>query len=271
VTHSRQYPSFGQVEYRGNLNNSSYQALSLSLQRSFTRGLLFAGHYSYSHEIDQDAAGGGDADFPQNPACPSCERSSGDYDVRHTASANAVYDLPLGAGRALLSQPGILRSVFGGWQTTIILTARTGLPVNVTVDRSSSSTATGYNTNQRPDHVPAVSMTPPHHPAANNWLNPTAFSVPADGTYGNLGRNAVRGPGIWQADVGVGKSVSITERLSLQVRAESFNLFNRAQYGLPLADLSSISSFGEIISTVNSGPVGTGTPRQLQFTARISF
>jgi hypothetical protein len=253
------------------LNNSSYQALSLSLQRSFTRGLLFAGHYSYSHEIDQDAAGGGDADFPQNPVCLSCERSSGDYDVRHTASANAVYDLPLGAGRALLSQPGILRSVFGGWQTTMVLTARTGLPVNATVDRSSSSTATGHNTNQRPDHVPAVSMTPPHHPAANNWLDPTVFAVPADGTYGNLGRNAVRGPGIWQADVGVGKSVSITERLSLQVRAESFNLFNRSQYGLPLADLSSISSFGEIISTVNSGPVGTGTPRQFQFMARISF
>ena len=243
----------------------------MSLQRSIPRGLLLAANYMYSHEIDQDAAGGGDADFPQNPACLSCERSSGDFDVRHTLSANTVYELPFGAGRALLSRPGMLRSIFGGWQTTMVVTARTGLPVNVTVDRSTSSTGTAYNTNQRPDRVQGVSITPRTGAGIRTWINPAAFSVPANGTYGKLARNAVRGPGVWQADMGVGKSVAFAERCSLQLRAESFNVFNRAQYGLPLADIPATDSFGTIISTVNNGPVGTGTPRQLQFMARFSF
>jgi len=59
-------------------------------------GVAVSAHYTYSHEIDQDAAGGGDADFPQNPACLACERASGDFDVRHVLTADTVYDLPFG-------------------------------------------------------------------------------------------------------------------------------------------------------------------------------
>ena len=99
ATGVRPNPAFGQVEYRGNRNNSSYQAFVASLQRSFSRGLLLSANYVFSHEIDQDSAGGGDSDFPQNPACRSCERASGDFDVRHVFTTNAVYDLPVGPGK----------------------------------------------------------------------------------------------------------------------------------------------------------------------------
>jgi hypothetical protein len=271
VTGLRPYPAFGQVQSRGNENNSSYQGFVASLQRTFTNGLLLSANYTYSHEIDQDSAGGGDSDFPQNPACPSCERSSGDFDVRHVFNSNAVYELPFGPGKTFLSNSGIASEVFGRWSVTAIATARTGLPVNVTEDRSSSSVATGYTTSQRPNRVPGVSLTPPGGHKINQWINPAAFSLVTGSGYGDSPRNVARGPDLWQADFGLAKRIPLTEKMQLQFRTEFFNIFNRAQYGLPLADLSSPTTFGQIVGAVNTGPVGTGTPRQIQFMLRLEF
>jgi hypothetical protein len=270
ATGLRPYPAFGQVTWRGNSNNSSYEGFVASLQRSFTHGLLLSANYTYSHEIDQDAAGGGDSDNPQNPACMACERASGDYDARHVVNANAVYGLPFGRGRAFFSQPGIASAVLGHWSLTDIVAARTGIPVNVTEDRSSSSVATGYTTNQRPNLVPGVSLTPPGGKTINEWINPAAFAAVTGSGYGNAPRNIARGPGLWQTDLGLAKRIPLTKRAQLEFRSEAFNLFNRAQYGQPQSDWST-SSFGQIITTVNTGPVGTGTPRQMQFALRIEF
>ena len=271
VTGTRPNALFGQVETRGNMNGSSYEGLIASLQRAFMRGLLFSVNYTYSHEIDQDAAGGGDSDFPQDPACFQCERASGDFDVRHSFNANAVYELPFGRGKRFLATPGAVRGVLGGWQVTTIVTAHTALPVNVTIDRSSASVATGYTTNQRPNLVPGVSAIPSKGRGPHNWINAAAFSLPSSSEYGDTPRNYVRGPGLWQADMGLSKLIPLTEQYQLQFRSEFFNIFNRAQYGLPLADLSSTSSFGQILNPVNTGPIGTGTPRQVQFMLRLQF
>ena len=270
ATGLRPYPAFGQVQGRGNRNNSSYEGFVASLQRTFTRGLLLSANYTYSHEIDQGAAGGGDSDFPQNPACPSCERASGDFDVRHGFNANAIYDLPFGPGRVFLNGPGVAGAMFGRWSVTTIATARTGLPVNVTEDRSSTSVATGYTTSQRPNLVPGVSLTPPGGHKLGEWINPAAFALVSGSGYGDAPRNVARGPGLWQADFGLAKRISLTEKIQIQFHSEFFNIFNRAQYGLPLADLST-NTFSQIVSVVNAGPVGTGTPRQMQFMLRLEF
>jgi hypothetical protein len=264
------YPSFGQVQGRGNENNSSYQGFVASLQRTFAHGLLMSANYTFSHEIDEGAAGGGDSEFPQNPACPSCERSSGDFDVRHVFNSNVVYDLPFGRGIAFPLSSGIANSLFGHWSVMGIVTARTGLPINVTEDRSSSSVATGYTTSQRPNLIPGALLTPPGGRKIGLWINPAAFSLVTGSGYGDAPRNIGRGPGLWQADLGLSKRIPITERLQMQFRSEFFNVFNRAQYGLPLSDLSA-STFGQIVGTVNTGPVGTGTPREIQFTLRTEF
>jgi hypothetical protein len=96
--------------------------------------------------------------------------------------------------------------------------------------------------------------------------------MPALGTFGDAPRDVARGPRAWQIDFGFGKNVVSRERWRLQFRAEAFNVFNHPQYGLPQADLSSGPGvFGSVISTVNSGPVGTGTPRQMQFMVRAEF
>ncbi|HTC96008.1 MAG TPA: carboxypeptidase regulatory-like domain-containing protein [Terriglobales bacterium] len=281
ATGTRQFPGFGQVEFRGNENNSSFEALQTSLQRSFRHGLLFSLNYLWSHEIDDGSLGGGDSDFPQNAECRVCERASGDFDARHTFNTNLVYELPFGSGRRYLSQPGILRGVFGAWDITSILAGRTGLPVNVTLSRSGAAVPDGNTQNQRPNLVPGVSLNPPGGPAEIEWINPAAFSIPASGTFGNAPRNLVRGPVLWQADVGLARHFVLSERLGLEFRAEAFNLFNRAQLGAPQSDFSVVSTagpgavqsngFGAILSTVNKGPVGTGTPRQLQFMLRMNF
>ena len=270
ATGQRSYAGFGQVEWRGNINNSSYEGFVAGLQRNFTHALLFSANYTWSHEIDQDAAGGGDSDFPENPACLACERASGDFDVRHVLTANAVYDLPFGPGRALLSQPGVASVLLGRWSVTGIGMARSGLPVNVTEDRSSTSVATGYTTSQRPNLVPGVPLAPRGGKSIGEWINPAAFAPVTGPGYGDAPRNVGRGPNLWQVDLGLAKHIPVTERAELEFRSECFNLFNRAQYGQPLADFST-STFGQIISTVNAGPVGTGTPRQIQFSMRLGF
>jgi Carboxypeptidase regulatory-like domain len=270
ATGLRPYPAFGQIQSRGNKNNSDYEGFVASLQRSFTHGLLLSANYTFSHEIDQDAAGGGDSDFPQNPACPSCERASGDFDVRHVLNANAVYDLPFGHGRAFLSNPGIASAVLGRWSVTTIVTARTGLPVNVTEDRLSSSVGTGYTISGRPNLIPGVSLTPPGGRKVGQWINPAALALVTSSGYGDAPRNIVRGPSLWQADLGLAKYLPLAENTQLEFRSEFFNIFNRAQYGLPLADLSA-NTFGKIVGTVDTGPVGTGTPREIQFALRLEF
>ncbi len=275
----RPNPLFGQVETRGNHNSSSYNAFVAQLRRSFTTGLLIQANYEYAHEIDQDAAGGGDSDFPENPACFACERASGDFDARHVFSSNLVYELPYGRGKQWGSGGGVLPAILGNWQTTNIVSVRTGLPVNVTLDRPSTfsaanptGVATGYTSNQRPNRVPGVPLKPAGGRGIRNWINPAAFAPVSGGGYGNAGRNLVRAPGLWQTDLGLDKNIALRESAELQFRAEFFNLFNRAQYGAPLADFSGGPGvFGVITNPVNTSPVGTGTPREVQLALKLLF
>jgi hypothetical protein len=270
----RPYPAFGQIDWRGTRNNSDYEGLSLALKRTFTHGLLFAINYMWSHEIDDGSNGSGDGDSltAQNVACQACERADGAFDARNVLNANLVYEMPFGRGKAYWSDPGVLRAIFGSLELNSIVTARSGFPVNVTIDRSSSATPDGNTNNQRPNLVPGVALTPPGSQTITEWINPAAFAIPLPGTWGNAPRNVARAPGAWQADFGIAKRIDLTERAQLQFRSEIFNIFNHPQYGQPQSDFSAGPGvFGSIISTVNTGPVGTGTPRQIQFALRLVF
>ncbi len=282
LTGTRPYPNFGQVSWRGNRENSNYNGLSVAVKRSFSRGILLSANYMWAHEIDDGSNGSGDGDslVAENVACQECERADGIWDVRHVFNANAVYQLPFGRGRSFLNQPGILRSIAGSWDLTSMIVARTGFPVNVTIDRSSSSVPDGNTTDQRPDMVPGVSLTPPGGKTIGEWINPAAFAMPAAGTFGDAPRDVARGPGAWQMDLGIAKHIPVTEHLQLDFRTEFFNIFNHPQYGLPQSDISPYLAgeqgvFGSIIQTVNTttpvSPVGTGTPREIQFVLKVSF
>jgi hypothetical protein len=276
ATGVRPYPDFGMVSWRGNKDTSSYQAFSAAVKRSFSRGLLFSANYMWSHEIDDGSDGSGDGDslVPQNVACPQCERARGIWDARHVLNANAVYELPFGPNKPYLNQPGVLRSIVGSWALTSTALARTGFPVNVLVNRSSASVPDGNSTDQRPDLVPGVSLTPPGGKKIAEWINPAAFATPAAGTFGNAPRNVASGPGAWQIDFGAAKSIPLGEQAHLEFRSEFFNIFNHPQYGLPQATFG-VPGFGSITQTVNTttpvSPVGSGTPREIQFALRFQF
>jgi Carboxypeptidase regulatory-like domain len=267
----RPYPAFGRVEYRGNNNNGSFQGFQASVQRRFDRGLLFTANYLWSHSIDDGSLGGGEADFPQNVNCRSCERASSDQDSRQVWNANLVYDLPLGGGKRYFSQPGMARKLLSGWQLAAIGTARAGLPVTVSADRSAADVPDGNTASQRPDVVAGVPVVPPGGRTPQQWINPAAFATPAKGTWGDAGRNLVRGPGTYQFDAALSRRFVLTERWQIEFRGEAFNLTNHPQYGLPIADFSAGPTFGKIVSLVNSGPIGSGTPRQFQLSLRARF
>ena len=276
LTGSRPYPAFGQVSWRGNKDSSNYEGLSLAVKRSFSHGFLFSANYMWSHEIDDGSDGSGDSDslVAENVACPRCERASGIWDVRHVVNANIIYQLPFGPGKPYLNQPGIWSKLAGSWTLTSTVVARTGFPINVLVNRSSSAVPDGNTSDQRPDLVPGVSLIPAGGSGIAEWINPAAFAMPANGTFGDAPRDVARGPGAWQIDMRTGKHVPLNERVQLEFRAEFFNIFNHPQYGLPQATAFA-SGFGSISTTVNTttpvSPVGTGTPREIQFALRLAF
>ena len=174
-------------------------------------------------------------------------------------------------GRTYLHDPGVLGAIFGGWELTGVAGGRTGLPVNITVDRSAAVMPDGNSANQRPNYVAGVSLTPSGGSTPGLWINPAAFAVPAAETWGDLGRNAFRGPALWQVDMALQRRIALRERMALEMRGEVFNTLNRAQYGNPLADISAPSSFGRITSLANTAPTGSGTPRQIEIAMRLVF
>jgi len=256
VTRRRQLSTFGQIDEKRFDGNTGFNGLQSSLTKSFSKGWLFQGQYMWGHAIS-DNAGSGEGGQIQDVSCRACDRGDADYDIRHTFTTNAVYQLPFARQRW-----------FGGWDLSGIFTARTGTPFSVTISRTAASVPSGQTQNQRADYLGGDVYATNKGPGL--WLNPAAFALPAAGTYGNAGRNRFRGPGLWQADLGVAKKFRLSERLNLDFRTELFNLFNRAQYGNPISSRNS-STFGSILVTANDGATGTGTSRQVQFMLRLNF
>lgn len=274
-----QYPAFAPaIPWRGSTGMSTYNGLSVAVRRRFSHGLLVAANYMYSHEIDNGSNGSGDGDEiqPQNPLCQACDTASGAWDARHVVNGNAVYQLPFGVGRPMLSQRGVADTIAGGWELTTTALARTGFPVNVLMP-SSYTAPDGASGSERPDLVPGVSLTPPRGKRVAEWINPAAFAAPA-GEFGTAPRDLFPGPGTWQIDLAADKTFILTERWQLQFRSEFYNIFNHPQLGPPQSTFnpSNTTGFGSIITTVNTAvspvtPVGSGTPREMQFALRLEF
>ncbi len=270
ATGKRPLAGFGQVDFKKMGNNSNFHGLSATLNRRFASGWLLGANYLWSHSTNDGSTGGGEQDYPQNVACRICERASSDQDIRSSFTSSAIYQLPFGRGGDYFTR-GVASRILGGWQVSGLATARSGLPLTVTVSRSASSLPDGNSTSpQRPDLVPGVSFTPPQGRTPTHWINPAAFATPAKETWGNASRNLYRGPGTWQVDTSLEKELLGLEKFSLKFRADGFNLFNRAQYGLPVTNLSA-SNFGAITTQLNPGATGTATQRVFQFSLRLSF
>ncbi|MBI4877888.1 MAG: TonB-dependent receptor, partial [Acidobacteria bacterium] len=269
VTKVRPLPTFGRMDEKNNDGNSNFNALQVSLHRRVASGLIWGTEYMWSHSINDNSIGGGEGSQPQNNFCRACDRGNSGQDVRHTITSNWIYQLPFGAGRRYLNS-GAASKVLGGWELSGIWTARTGRMLTITVSRSSSAVPDGNTSAQRPNLVPGVSLYPAGGRTFAQWLNPAAFAIPANGTWGNAGRAIATGPGLLQVDFSLQKNIRLAEHKSLLLRLETFNLPNSTQPGNPGTTFTSPASFGLINSGLNR-TIGTGTSRQLQLALRLNF
>jgi hypothetical protein len=278
---TRPIPTFGEFNRKGNNGNSNFHSLQVSVERPLTSGWLWGTQYMWAHAMSDNGFGAGEYPHIENYSCIKCSYSSSDIDIRQTLSINSVYELPFGPGKRFLTAGGVAGKLLGGWELSGIGSASTGRPIDILVDVSPSDRPDGVTRNQRPDLVPGQSIYASHQ-TINNWFNetylpdgtivsPSAFAVPAVGTWGNLGRNAARGPGYYEIDTALEKSTALTERLALKFRAEAFNLFNHPIYGDPASDISDPASFGVITSQLNTNPTGLGSSRKIQFMLRLEF
>jgi len=263
----RPNPRFDDVTLIESRASSSYHALQARYQQRFARGLAALVSYTFSKSLDDASnffASAGDPNFPQNSYDLRAERGRSNFDVRHRLAASYTYDLPLGRGRALLSEAGWLTPLVSGWQTAGIVTLQTGRPFTVALipelDNSGTGRAAlGFGANDRPNLLRDPRLP---DPTPERWFDTSAFAFPAPGTFGNAGRNILEGPGLRNFNASLLKNTAFGERLSLQLRAEVFNLFNRANFNQPDNFLGS-PSFGRVTSARE--------PRRVQLGARLLF
>lgn len=254
----RPIPNYGGVFALSPSVNSSYNAFTTQLERRYSKGLSFLGSYTWAHTLDYAGANSDSDTAPQDPRNLTPNRGNAATDVRHRAVFSGSYELPFGRGRKFLNSSAVASAIAGGWQISGITSYQTGLPFTPVLATDVSNTGT----TARPNRV-ADGNLPSSQRTVSRWFDLSAFTTPAQYTFGNAGRNILRGPGLVNTDVSLARSFRISERSGVQFRAEAFNLFNTPQFGLPGATIGT-ASVGVITTVVNP-------ERQLQFAARFSF
>ena len=291
ATRQRPVPSVGQVDYKtsgcvdglviagqaiAGCGKASFNALQIGLTRRFRSGFTGGMQYQFSKN-EGTTQGSNEAATASNTFDYESEFGDNLSDIPHTFNGSLVYMLPFEG------------TWVGGWRVGTIVNARSGSPINVTINRPDTvpvngvtvTNVPGGNTRgtQRPDLVPGVD---PYLNDGVRYLNPAAFAAPMPGTFGNLPRNFLRGPEFWQADLMASKDFTFgSSNQGLQFRVEVFNITNRLNYENPAASLPAgtigqpftdavAGTFGYMLGPLNR-TVGLGTARQTQISVRYLF
>ncbi len=296
---------FGTVTQLATGANSHYNGLQTTAEKRLGHGLQALVNYTWSHCIDT-VSNGGFLPFSArgilSPIPGDLQRDRGpcDYDVRHNITASYLYELPI-------HLRGRIGTAFNGWQVSGSVFWRSGLPFSV-LSAPYSANGSGIVNGSGPqfasvvagaplyDHNPIPGVT---QPGTLQWLNPNAFvstvdpstgaclggDNPGNCQFGNLGRNALRGPDFTWSDLYLTKWFRLTERVKLRIDGQFFNVFNHPNFGLPVLGYAGISGkpstqtgFGTLTSTVSppTGLLGVGlggdsSPRMIVFQARLQF
>jgi hypothetical protein len=311
---------FAEIDYKTSGGTDHYDSLQTTLNRRFAHGFTLGSQYTWAHSLG-NTDGSNEARTAANNFNFEADRGNNNFDVRHSFNLSTLYELPFGKGRRYGGSMGPLPdALVGGWQLGGIVNARSGLPIEVLITRPDvvfrdnrngaivtspilGADGTVYTTAiinvpgggnsrniRRPDVVPGVN---PYLDNDRGFLNPAAFAIPSPGTFGNLGRNAFHGPDLVQFDLTLDKNFRLSERFSLQLRSEFYNIFNHTNFsnpaggqprlnnalgagnnqlqpGQPFTAAAAGGNFGVLTSTV-SNLIGVGTNRQIQFALRLNF
>jgi hypothetical protein len=236
----RPLPQFQDITLAESRANSNYHSLQARFQQHFARGLTALASYTWSKSIDDASSffsSAGDPNFPQDSYNLRAERGRSNFDTPHRFVLSYSYELPFGKGR------------LGGWQTYGIWTFQSGRPFTVALlpDFDNSNTGRsqlGFGSNDRP-HVlrnPEIG-----EPSPERWFDTEAFAIPVRGSFGNSGRNILDGPSFQSINASIVKDTRVSETVTLQFRAEAFNLLNRPNLGLPDVFVGS-PTFGRILN-----------------------
>ncbi len=257
----RLFPEYGSIAQAAQDINSGYNSLQLTAQKRFAQGLTILANYTFSKSIDDLPSGHSVSTVVSGSLSVlpwyfqgrhQFDRGPSDFDHTHRAVTSFVWDMP-----HFNSSPKVLRLVAGGWQINGLLSAQTGGPLTITAGKDQSQTGIGadraaylggspYGTGGCGTSAPCI-----------DYLNPSAFALPATGSFGNVGKGMLRGPNQIIYDGGLFKEFPIrSDKTKVQFRAEFFNLFNRVNlnnpgttsYGATPAVAVSTAGFGSIKS-----------------------
>jgi hypothetical protein len=254
----RPFTGYGVIRLTENASNSIYHGLQVQIERRFRSGLGFGLAYTWAKSID-------DASTKRIVLTDAynAHRSRGlsDFDINHAMILNSIYALPF-----LKQNKSLLGRLLGGWQLSGIAQLQAGVPLSVWRGEDIAGVGVGsgnqpWNVNGSPD--PAGGRAFSTSNSSNNyWFNPAVFSRPATGTFGNAGRNIIRGPGLINVDGGLRKNFQIREGMGLQLRWEVFNLPNHPNWSSPSVDPVS-AAFGRVTAKT--------AQRQMQLAVKVNF
>lgn len=299
-------PRFGAVTQLNTGANSHYNGLQLTAEKRMGHGLQAQANYTWSHCMDE-VSNGGFLQFSSAgilaPLPGNLRRDYGpcDYDIRHNFTGNFTYKLPLKV------QNHVLGYALNGWQISGTLFRHSGLPFSV-LSTPYSANGDGIVQGSGPQFASLVPGVPVYargpiagvtQPGTIQWLNPNAFFSAVDPStgacaggdtaqncqFGNLGRNALRGPSFFWSDLYLAKSFRVSERVSFKIDGQFFNVFNHPNFALPSTVYAGIpgnpatqTGFGALTATTSppTGLLGVGlggdnSPRMIAFEARLEF
>jgi hypothetical protein len=253
--------------------NSSYNALQIDVNRRLTQGFQIRANYTWSKNLDNNSA----LTIAQAANEPQMIMDRNDLrrdwgpsalNVTHQASFSAHYDLPFGKGQRWASNlSDVGNKIIGGWQLNEITTLLSGFPFTPLMGSNRSGNGDTRNPD-RPNLNPAFTG-PVVTGDPNHWFNPNAFIPAPYGTYGNLGRGTFNGPGLTEVDLSILKNIAVSERVSLQFRAEFFNLMNHVNYASP--NTTVFTNTGAVSPTAGMINGLATNPRQIQFGLKLTF
>jgi Carboxypeptidase regulatory-like domain/TonB-dependent Receptor Plug Domain len=252
--------------------DSSYHALQVDVRRRFSHGLSLRGVYTWSKALDDgdslnQTTAGNAPGLVSNPYNLAADKGLATFDVRNVGAVNAIYELPFGRGKTWANGwDGWGNGIMSGWSVASVVTLQDGFPFTPQLSYNPSNNGDTRNPVRpfvNPNFTGKVITGNP-----NQWFNPAAFLQPPanSGFYGNLGRNTLIGPGLATWDFSVLKDTKIRERLSLQFRAEIFNLLNRANFNTPNLIVFTPSGVSGTAGAITSTST---TSRQVQFGLKL--
>ncbi|MBL8175233.1 MAG: TonB-dependent receptor [Bryobacterales bacterium] len=258
----RPYAQYPGVSFAGaSWGNSNFHALQARFEKRFSNQSSAIVAYTFSKLISDGGDNAWASAGPRDNNCRACERSLSPYDQTHRLVASFTYELPFGKGKTYGSNwNNVLNGVLGQWQVNGIGSLNSGITQQFNVP---ANTSNSFGGGQRPDSTGKEAKL--DNPTIAQWFDTTAFAIPAQYTFGNVGRihPSIRSDRIESLDLSVFKNFRIKERVSVQFRGEWFNALNHPIFGDPNTTVGNVN-FGRVTGTANG-------PRQTQLALKFLF